>query len=75
MRQFTYAVKFTPDKSGGYVVTCRDLPEAITQAETIEDALIEAADCLEEAIAARVDDGSERPVLAHRRWCSAEVSQ
>ena len=62
MRQFTYAVKLTPDKDdGGYVVTCRDMPEAITQGETIEQALIEAADCLEEAIAARVDDGRDIP--------------
>lgn len=57
MRQFTYAVKLTPDKKdGGFVVTCRDLPEAITQGETVEEALAEAADCLEEAIAARIDD-------------------
>ena len=63
MRQFAYAVKMTPDKDdGGYVVTCRDLPEAITQGETIEQALIEAADCLEEAIAARVADERDIPL-------------
>ena len=57
MRQFTYTVKLTPDKDdGGYVVTCRDLPEAITQSDTREEARAEAADCLEEAIAARIDD-------------------
>ena len=62
MKQVTYAVKLTPDKDdGGYVVTCRDLPEAITQGETIEQALVEAADCLEEAIAARVDDERDIP--------------
>ena len=62
MRQVTYAVKLTSDKDdGGYVVTCRDLPEAITQGETIEQALVEAADCLEEAIAARVDDERDIP--------------
>jgi antitoxin HicB len=62
MRQFTYAMKLTPDKDdGGYVVTCRDLPEAITQGETVEKALSEAADCLEEAIAARIDDGRDIP--------------
>jgi antitoxin HicB len=63
MRQFKYAVKLAADKKdGGYVVTCRDLPEAITQGETIEDALSEAADALEEAIAGRIDDGREIPV-------------
>jgi antitoxin HicB len=41
---------------GGYVVTFRDLPEAITQGDSVEDALTEASDCLEEAIAARIDD-------------------
>jgi predicted RNase H-like HicB family nuclease len=62
MRQFTYAVKLTPDKDvGGYVVTCRELPEAITLGETVEEALTEAADCLEEAIAGRIDD--ERAAL------------
>jgi antitoxin HicB len=62
MRQFTYAVKLTPDKrDGGYVVTCRDFPEAITQGERVEDALAEAADALDEAIAARIDDGRTIP--------------
>lgn len=63
MRQFTYAVKLTPDKrDGGYVVTCRDLPEAITQGESVQDALSEAADALEEAIAGRIDDGRDIPM-------------
>jgi antitoxin HicB len=62
VRQFTYAVKLTRDReSGGFVVTCRDLPEAITQGETAEAALLEAADCLEEAIAARIDDERSIP--------------
>jgi antitoxin HicB len=50
MKQSTYTVKLTSDKDdGGYVVTCRDLPEAITQGDTREKALTEAADCLAEA--------------------------
>ena len=63
MRQFAYAVKLTPDKrDGGYVVTCRDFPEAITQGETIDEAMAEAADALDEAIAGRIDDQREIPV-------------
>jgi antitoxin HicB len=63
MRQFTYAVKLTPDKKdGGFVVTCRDLPEAITQGESVEEALSEAADCLEEVIAGRIDDAHDIPM-------------
>jgi antitoxin HicB len=63
VRPFTYAVRLAPDKQdGGYVVTCRDLPEAITQGETLEDALVEAADALEEAVAGRISDGRDIPM-------------
>ena len=55
MEQFVYPAILTPDvKDGGFVVTFVDLPEAITQGETIEGALQEATDCLEEAIANRM---------------------
>ncbi len=65
MRQFAYAVRLTPDKrDGGYVVTCRDFPEAITQGETIDEAIAEAADALDEAIAGRIDDQREIPVAS-----------
>ena len=63
MRQFTYPMKLTRDRNdGGFVVTCRDVPEAITQGETLDEAMLEAADCLEEAIAARIDDGRDIPM-------------
>jgi antitoxin HicB len=75
MRHFTYAVKLTPDKhDGGFVVTCRDLPEAITQADTIEEALAEAADALEEGIAARIDDKREIPAPSTARRGERTVS-
>jgi antitoxin HicB len=53
-RQFTYSVKLTKQKTGGYLVQFPDLPEAIAQGESMGDALLEAADCLGEAIANRV---------------------
>lgn len=60
--KFTYPVRLTVDKDdGGYVVTCRDLPEAITQGDTLDEALAEAADCLEEAIAGRINDDEDIP--------------
>ena len=53
--RFSFPVTLATDEvDGGFTVTFRDLPEAITQGENIEDALNEAADCLEEAIANRV---------------------
>ncbi len=63
MLRFTYAAQFSPDiDDGGFVITFRDLPEAISQGDTVEDCVIEAADCLEEAIAARIDDQLDIPV-------------
>lgn len=50
-----YKVTFTPDDyskaEDGYVVTFADLPEAITQGDTFGDAMLNAEDCLEEALA------------------------
>ena len=60
--RFSFPATLTPDlDDGGYVVTFRDLPEAITQGDSIELALQEAADCIEEAIAARISDRLEIP--------------
>lgn len=53
--QFNYPATLTKQKEGGYLVQLPDFPEAITQGDTIEDALIEATDCLEEAIANRIE--------------------
>ena len=55
MQNFMYPATLTPDKKdGGFVVKFGDVPEAITQGENVDDALSEAADCLEEAIANRI---------------------
>ncbi len=54
MQQLSYPVTLKPDKDGGYVVTFRDVPEAITQGEDLDDALEQAADALDEAMAGRM---------------------
>lgn len=60
--QFTYPVKLMRDrKDGGYVVSCRDIPEAITQGDTIEEALCEAEGALQAAIEGRIEDGMDIP--------------
>ena len=60
--QYTYPVILTEDKDdGGYVVTCRDLPEAITQGDTIEEALEAAADALDEALCGCIKHGRDIP--------------
>lgn len=62
MEQFVYPAILTPEvEEGGFVVTFVDLPEAITQGETVDEALQEAADCLEEAIANRIVTGLPIP--------------
>jgi len=63
MNQFIYPVTLVPDEvDGGFTVLFRDIPEAITQGNSIEDCLREAADCLEEAMAGRIRRGDELPV-------------
>jgi antitoxin HicB len=53
--ELAYPVNLTPDEiDGGFVVTFPDMPEAITQGNDVSDALAQAADALEEAIAGRV---------------------
>jgi antitoxin HicB len=65
MRSLAYPATLTPDReAGGFTVTFPDLPEAITQGEDRLDALNQAADCLEEAIAGRVRRGDEIPTAS-----------
>jgi antitoxin HicB len=62
MRSLAYPATLMADrKAGGFSVTFRDLPEAITQGEDRLDALDQAADCLEEAVAGRIRRGDEIP--------------
>ena len=46
-----YPVTLTPDKSaGGFVVTCADIPEAMTEEEDVKEAMEMAQDALETAL-------------------------
>ena len=60
--KYTYPVTFTEDTDdGGYVVTCRDMTEVITQGDTIEEALEAAADALDEAICGCINHDRDIP--------------
>jgi antitoxin HicB len=62
VRTFVYPAKLERgDRTGVLVVTFRDVPEAITQGIGEKDALWQAADCLEEAMAGRIAGGREVP--------------
>jgi antitoxin HicB len=63
MQPFVYPATLTPEEQeGGFVVTFPDVPEAITQGDDVTDALQQAADCLEEAIAGRLRRHESIPV-------------
>jgi antitoxin HicB len=46
-----YPAALTPDQGGGFTVTFRDVPEAITEGDIREEALLRAEDALESALA------------------------
>lgn len=53
---FNYPAKFAPEADGGFSVTFRDIPEAITQGDTFEEALEAARDALITAMDFYVED-------------------
>ena len=65
--QFRYPAQFQPDRSGAIVVSFRDLPECLTSGADEAEALKEAGDALEEAIAGRIDDAESVPVPSRVR--------
>ena len=69
MNRFQYAVLLSPAEEGGYVVTCRDLPELITQGESVEEALEQASDAMDEVFATYLTVGLDfpEPSKARRR--------
>ena len=59
---FMYPVTLTPDTTdGGFVVTFVDIPEAITQGDTLAHALEAAKDALESALDFYFDDNRAVP--------------
>jgi antitoxin HicB len=58
----TYPASLLPEEDGnGFHVRFPDLPEALTGGADFEDTLVQAADCLAEAIAGRIARGDEIP--------------
>ena len=68
--QFRYPARLQPDPSGEIIVSFRDLPECLTSGTDKTEALMEARDALEEAIAGRIDDGE--PIPEPSRRCVGE---
>ena len=59
--RFVYPGKLRRTGPTEIVVSFRDLPECLTSGADEAEALVEAADALEEAIAGRIDDGEPIP--------------
>jgi antitoxin HicB len=54
LRTYAYPADITVDDDGRFVVAFADLPEALTDGATLDEALREASDCLSEALASRL---------------------
>lgn len=68
MQRFTYPITLTEDDTdGGFVVGCRDVPEVVTQGDTIQEAIEEAEGALEAAIEMRMADGMDIPQPSPRK--------
>lgn len=56
-----YPARLEAQPEGGYTVTFRDVPEAITQGDTRVETLLNAADALATAMSFYAEDGRPRP--------------
>ena len=60
-RHFEYPARVEKDSAGFYLVTFPDFPEAATDARSVDAAIAEGIDCLEEAVAGRMKRGEDIP--------------
>lgn len=67
-----YPAKLTPE-DGGYVVTFRDIPEAITQGDSREEAIGMAADALATAMEFYFEDRRQVPAPSPRRRGEVDI--
>ena len=65
--KFAYPARLKHYSSDEIVVSFRDLPECLTSGRDEAEALFEAQDALEEAIAGRIDDAESIPVPSPRK--------
>lgn len=73
MKSYDYAFKLSKEDDG-WVITCRDLPEAISQAEANEDRIDVAEGCLQAALESRIRDNEPLPVASKARRGEVVVS-
>ena len=52
--RYSYPIDLHEERTGGFSVTFPDFDEAFTDGDTLSEAVSEAGDCLEEALAGRI---------------------
>lgn len=67
MRVFAYPFRFRRAPEGGWIVTCRDLPEANSQSRDDEDRMAVAVGCLQAALEGRIRHAMAIPLPSARR--------
>jgi antitoxin HicB len=74
--RYGFPARLQPDEEGRLVVHFPDLPEALTDGADEAEALAEAADCLSEALAGRINRGEDIPPPSRlrrgRHWVAPE---
>jgi len=74
--RYGFPARLAPDEEGRLVVHFPDLPEALTDGADEAEALAEAADCLSEALAGRINRGEDIPPPSRLRrgqhWVSPD---
>jgi antitoxin HicB len=65
--RYGFPARLAPDEEGRLVVHFPDLPEALTDGANEVEALAEAADCLSEALAGRINRGEDIPSPSRSR--------
>ena len=74
--RYGFPARLQPDEEGRLVVHFPDLPEALTDGADEAEALAEAADCLSEALAGRINRGEDIPPPSRLRrgqhWVAPE---
>lgn len=60
-RHFEYPAQIEQDSAGFYLLTFPDFPEAGTDARSVDAAIAEGVDCLEEAVAGRMKRAEDIP--------------
>ena len=62
-----YPARFTVEADGSVAVGFRDLPEALTSGDNLDEALAEASDCLDVALSYRITRSQDVPLPSPAR--------